>query len=296
MGPLESSDAAAARFGAESTSGLSGAPLPSEERGIGERGPSATARGARAVAPSAARRPAARRAGRGSRLRRARSRHQQLPAAGRAAAIRQLGETFASSMPFPASSGLARACARRGRLSEAAIRRTDRSAGDLPRQDDGARRHARPPDRHRSLPRRREWRRIPRDESRESTGLTLEIIDSGDRGAACGRRAAPRLPIRGRERRPVRYRRRLVRNRLARPAPASARRRAADAALRELVASLLKLGVVTLAERFGGADVVARDLRGHGRPGRLRLRAISSHRPRRGAVRPLSICSALRAR
>ena len=34
MGPLESSDAAAARLGAESTSGLSGAPLPTDERGI----------------------------------------------------------------------------------------------------------------------------------------------------------------------------------------------------------------------------------------------------------------------
>jgi len=35
VGPLESSDAAAARLGAESTSGLSGAPLSSEESGIG---------------------------------------------------------------------------------------------------------------------------------------------------------------------------------------------------------------------------------------------------------------------
>jgi exopolyphosphatase/guanosine-5'-triphosphate,3'-diphosphate pyrophosphatase len=39
VGPLESSDAAAARLGAESTSGLSGAPIPSEERGLGAARP-----------------------------------------------------------------------------------------------------------------------------------------------------------------------------------------------------------------------------------------------------------------
>ena len=58
----------------------------------------------------------------------------------------------------------------------------------------------------------------------------------------------------------------------------------------------LKLGVVTLAEKFGGVDVSACDLRGDGRACRGRTRANSSRSRCRISVAAVFICSARPAR
>ena len=217
MGPLESSDAAAARFGAESTSGLSGAPLPSEERGIGVARP----------LRHGARRESGRAIGRAAGQPRGELVEDRVYAAldlgtnncrlliARAGSGRRRAD-FASSIPFPASFGSARACRA---PAGSARRRSSAPSKRSPFCRDKmrcARRDARPPHRHRSLPRRRKMA------PNSSTGRTLRPASTLRSSTARPKRsspppARPRLPTPRPKRRFIRYRRRLVGNRLARP-------------------------------------------------------------------------------
>ena len=104
------------------------------------------------AAPAAARRPAG--------LRRARSRHQQLPAAGRGA--RRGRASSASSTRFRASCGWARGLSASGRLAGAGDGPRRRGAEDLRRQAAQPLDPPRAADRHRGLPLGRQRRGVPR--------------------------------------------------------------------------------------------------------------------------------------
>ena len=142
------------------------------------------------------------------------------------------------------------------RISEAAIERAVEAllvCRDKMRAR-GVRRAA--ADRHRSLPRRRERRRIPRPRRRASRPRTRDRRFR-DRGAAGGGRLHGTVRSGGVRRHPVRYRRRLVRSGAARPAQRRVRRGPPQP---DIVGwASLPVGVVTLAERYGGT-VVPREI------------------------------------
>ena len=140
-----------------------------------------------------------------------------------------------------------------GRLSEAAIERAVEALRDLPRQDAQPRRHPRAPDRDRSLPRRRERRRVPATASARRSGIELEIIDRETEARLAATGCTPLVDPEAEGVDPVRHRRRLVRTGAARPLARRCRRGPPLPEIRGWIS--LPLGVVTLAERHGGVDV-----------------------------------------
>ena len=178
----------------------------------------------------------------------ARSRHQQLPAPGRAL---RPATVSASSTRFPASSGSARVF----RHPAASARR--RSCGAVE-----ALAICRDKMKNRGVTRARliatEACRAAEngDEFRariaEEVGLELEIIDRETEALLAATGCTPLIDPDARRRDPVRHRRRLVRTGAARPLDADAR----GPPLPEIEAWVsLPLGVVTLAERHGGHAV-----------------------------------------
>ncbi len=131
-----------------------------------------------------------------------------------------------SSTRSPASSAWARAISASGRISDAAIDARGRGARHLPRQDEEPRGHARAADRHRSLPDRGEWRRVPRPHRGGSRARTRDRR-SRDRGGAGRHRMHAADGSRRRGRDPVRHRRRLLRTGAAWPFDAVPARTAA---------------------------------------------------------------------
>ena len=224
----------------------------------------------------------------GSDLCRARSRHQQLPAAGRAPDRRQLPRHRRVLPHHPAR---ARASRRSGRISDAAIARAVealaicrdkmRNRGVTPRAAD----------RDRSLPRRRERRRIPRPHRRGGRARARNHRPR-DRGAAGRHRLHAADRSAGRRRDPVRHRRRLLGAGPARPLAADAARSAA-AGDQGLGVAAGRRGHARRAPRRARGH--ARDLRGDDRGGRRATSTASS--PSTAARRSIaSICSAPRAR
>src|SRR3984957_17363090 len=210
------------------------------------------------------RQPEWRRPGRGERaahhLCGARSRHQQLPPAGGAAGRPRLSRHRRVLAHHPAGRGHLglgphqRGCDRARRIG----------AQRVPRQDAPSPCRPRPPDRDRGVPRGRERRRVPRPHPERGRPRSRDHRPQ-DRSRARGDRlhAADRSRDAGRH--PVRYRRRIVRAgkartlrahpaRPRRPAPRAPPRRGPPAPRIEGWVSI-PLGVVTLAERYGGHEV-----------------------------------------
>ena len=199
-------------------------------RGPGDRPrprPSSGARCAPAGPEVAIWTPASRRRGRAGPVRsdlcRARSRHQQLPAAGGARDPRQLprGRRVLAHHPARRRRHRVRPAERGG------DRARGRCAAGLPQQDPQPRRHPGAADRDRSLPRRRERQRIPGAGARGGRHRARNRRPR-DRSAAGGDRlhAAGRSGVEGRD--PVRHRRRLIGTGAARPHGADRARPAAS--------------------------------------------------------------------
>ena len=91
-----------------------------------------------------------------------------------------------------------------------------RGARRLSRQDAQPRRHPRPADRHRSVSRGRQWRRVPRPRDARGRARSRDRRPR-DRGRAGRDRLHAADRSRGARRHPVRHRRRLVRTGAARP-------------------------------------------------------------------------------
>ena len=187
-------------------------------------------------------------------LRGARSRHQQLPSAGRAPDPRRFSRhrrIFAHHPPRRGHGGVGPA--RRGR-----DRPRDRGAVDLPRQDAQPRRYARAADRDRGLPLGRERRS---SSARACSARSASISKSSTarprrKLAAIG--CTPLMDPACRGRRPVRHRRRLVRDRPARAQRSGERRPAEPADPR--------LGLAAGRRRVAGRALRRRE----GRPRALR--------------------------
>ena len=151
-----------------------------------------------------------------------------------------------------------------GRISEAAIERAVERAYHLPRQDAEQGRHPRPADCDRSLPRRRERRRISCHIA-SALGLELEIVDRETEAPLAATGCTPLVDpdaegvilfdIGGGSSELVRL-----------GALAGSAGRSAAAEIKGWIS--LPHGVVTLAERHGGHVVTPRNLRGHGRRSR----------------------------
>ena len=137
---------------------------------------------------------------------------------------------FASSIPSRASSGSARGWRRAGRLAETAMERAIGAlrvcAAEARPPPDGARAADRDP----GLPDGGERRRHSSTACEHETGLRARDRRSAHRGAACGGRLLLAARPGGARRGALRYRRRLVGDRLARP-PQEAPPRRADARL-----------------------------------------------------------------
>ena len=211
-------------------------------------------------------------------LRRAGSGHEQLPAAGRAADRGRLSRRRRV---------LAHRAARRGAVADRPALARRRSSARSRRcrvcrdKMRGARRHARAADRHRSLPLRRERRRVPR---------------------AGARAARPRARDRRSRDRGVPRRRRLRRTR-RREAESTvlfdigggsseivwmSRGAARDGVPRRVEAwESLRLGVVSLAETFGGDDVTPEIFAAMTRHVDEALAPFAGARRRSAALRPL---------
>ena len=145
-----------------------------------------------------------------------------------------------------------------------------RGAGDLPRQDDEPRRHPRAADRHRSLPRGGERRRIPGPHHGGSRARSRDHRPR-DRGRACRHRLHAAARSRCRRRDPVRHRRRFVGAGAARPVGAVPAR-AAAAGDQGLGVDAGRRGDAGRAPRRPRRH--ARGLRGDGAGGRRASRAV----------------------
>ncbi len=157
-----------------------------------------------------------------------------------------------SSTRSPASSGWARASRPPAASATPAIERAIEALGDLPRQDDEPRRHPRAADRHRSLPRGGERRRLPRPRRARRSGSSSRSSTARPRRELAATGCTPLIDpdaegvilfdIGGGSSELVR---------LGRSAPC---RRGPPLPEIEAWASL-PVGVVTLAERHGGHNV-----------------------------------------
>ena len=155
-------------------------------------------------------------------LRRARSRHQQLPAADRRAVARRLS---ASSMRSRASSGSARAWRRAGASARPRWSAPSTRLRICGQKLDARPMARRPADRHPGLPRGRERRSTSSTASATRSGCELEIVDRRTEARLAAEGCFSLLDPGGGRRGALRHRRRLVGDRLARPAQGAPPRR-----------------------------------------------------------------------